>query len=303
MSFITYPPSSLSGASIYAQFGGGSDRWIGQVRHMGIAYTPEWYGEVANPVTWQVGDITGFYASSADQRGYYDLGPPSMTNAFQAAGDTFGSLINTSSFQHPAPVPGGGQNTVLAYNYGSPPPIYNHASSVFVVQSSFRVPRADISDLAPHGELSLEFQLRDTVSGGVIDYVAKVFDTRAYGTGTSNSFEETSYDPTAYNGSPLGIVYVPMLPGTTYGHVSPYSNTMVNTTPFADARFYRFEVSGPELEQAIATLNAWGGNFSTTPSNYRLLEVAMLHEVFVADDSHQVFMGTSSTGPYVIEFY
>jgi hypothetical protein len=355
MSFISGSPGgtcggpALTGAAIYREFepvdaagqldSTGYVRWIGQVRHMDM-------NEVANAVTWNAGGtatppyFTGFVTAQSggsylDQKGETNT---FLYNAFQAEGNGFGSWINTATpgFQK-LQVTDGGPNSVLTWNYSPRPTVFHYPTSVFVVQADVRVPRADISDQNspdyPSGQLSLEFQLHDRTiptstslpAAGYIDFVAKIFDTRARGTSHSNSVQELSWRAPTQD----AVLYVPLrksagsppLPLPTFGHESPASPfEMANGTTQTGATFgaptttgtsgptrmYRFEVSQSELNAAIVALNLAGGHFSLNPADYELVEVSILHEVFVCngtDCAHDVTMGTSVQNPYVMEFY
>ena len=88
---------------------------------MGAPGTAELIGEVTNLVTWDVGSVSGVHMPAAlrpsTQRGYRNAA--GVSNAFQLHGRTFGSYINTASFNHSAPIRGGGENVV--YTAAFPP--------------------------------------------------------------------------------------------------------------------------------------------------------------------------------------
>src|SRR5258706_14678720 len=75
-----------------------------RVQHMGDPGTPEWLGEIANTITWDVGALTGLHAPPSAQRGYRDAGPPGAASAFQLQCESAGFLINTRTFSHAFPL-------------------------------------------------------------------------------------------------------------------------------------------------------------------------------------------------------
>src|SRR5260221_7746 len=79
-----------------------------RVQLLGDPGSPELLGEVANPVTWDVGPLTGLHVPASARRGYRDAAPPVAASAFQLQCDAGGLLINSWKFPHEVPVVGGG---------------------------------------------------------------------------------------------------------------------------------------------------------------------------------------------------
>lgn len=335
---IIAAPTALSGTSINSDFTGPTNQWKVEVRHMGDPGTAARINQVATQITWNVGEWTGLTASSANQRGYQDLGAPSYYNAFQAQGSSFGSHVHSWSFPHNNGVPGGGPHSVLSYLFSDnlAPQIFTQPNSSFVIEAYLKVPLANVSEAPseaplywyPRGEASLQFQFWEVdlctpPNCAIIDYVAKAFDTRPYAFGESNSFQATAYAPSEGTGFGLGVVAVPMRGGTTVGHTwvdvtAPAGSTgatMANVTSFASERLYRFVVNRAEFSKAIAILNSQGGSFTTDPAKYKLRTVSVLHEIFhcayveypgtpsPACATRAVRMGVSARSPRVMEWY
>src|SRR5260221_12411551 len=64
-----------------------------RVQHLGDPGSPELLGEVANPVTWDVGTLTGLHVPASAQRGYRDAAPPVAGSTFRLQCDAAGFLI------------------------------------------------------------------------------------------------------------------------------------------------------------------------------------------------------------------
>ncbi|MDC0711045.1 hypothetical protein POL68_21415 [Stigmatella sp. ncwal1] len=278
------------------------------VRHMGDPGSAELAGEVANLVTWDAGQYTGFtppFPYENWQRGYYNYGPPTGSNAFQAYCYNIGSMINTWGFPHTVPVTGGGPHSVYEVRYSNPVTPWRTASSELTLQANIKIPWVATWS-GGIGQLSFIFYLRDTVSNKLFAYVMGVFDTRPFGDG--NGTEAVSSDTFT------PFVSVPFTSNLQYATVSPFSATMRNVYPWSTGDFFRIHVSASKLQAAINAVNANypGTNLSSTPKpgcaftacNYELLEAGVLHEVFVGTNaSTNISMGVNIYGFAVYEFY
>ena len=162
------------------------------VRHMGSPGTPELLDEVATPIiSWDVGSVTGMHVPASQristQRGFRDDGGKS--NAFQLHCG-FGSFIDTSSFNHSAPIRGGGENVVYTAAFpldASPRPWSDERRETkLVLQAVAGVPTMELDPYAGHagvGQLSFGFYLHDGTSGKTFCFILQMFDSRPAGTG------------------------------------------------------------------------------------------------------------------------
>jgi hypothetical protein len=94
-----------------------------RVQHIGDPGTEELAGEIANPVTWDVGAVSGLHVRSpaASQRGFRDIGLPVGTSAFQMECGAAGFLINSWQFAHAAPLFGEGPSVSIARDLSPAP--------------------------------------------------------------------------------------------------------------------------------------------------------------------------------------
>src|SRR5262249_23091743 len=150
--------------------------------------TPELAGEIANRVTWAVGDFTGFYpadpAITGTQRGYRDAGPPIMASAFQLACDGAGFLINTFQFSHRAPVAGGGPSVRIARDLSGTPAVFHGPDSVLSLEADIDL--HTVVYQAPSvtdgtAQVSLSYYALDSTTGTFFAHVIALFDSRPPG--------------------------------------------------------------------------------------------------------------------------
>jgi hypothetical protein len=115
-----------------------------RVQHIGDPGTPELAGEIANPVTWDVGQLTGFFPPRANhaqaQRGFRDKGPPDPASAFQLWCNGAGFLINTRQFKHAVSVALAGPNVSVARDLSPAAEIFRNATSALTIDGYVRVP-------------------------------------------------------------------------------------------------------------------------------------------------------------------
>lgn len=257
--------------------------------------------EVATPVSWDVGAVTGVHIiprrRAHTQRGCYDR---RNANAFQLDGRQLGSFIATPSFDHSARIRGGGENVAYAARFATASaarPWRGGGAARLTMAAVVGVPTIRVSGeavvggkAAPGvGQLSFGFYLNDTLhSGKKFCFVLQMFDSRRFGDG--NGQERVSSDTFT------PFVSVPLLAGTRYASAAA-GTRMRNAQPF-DARPFRVSVSAAELSAAIAAVNAQfpGTDLGTDLDSYALTDALVLQEVLRvagAGGPNNVEMGVS----------
>jgi hypothetical protein len=227
------------------------------VRHMGAPGSEELAREVATSVSWDVGAVTGMHVEPPArrpqvQRGCYDR---PNANAYQIDGPHLGSFISTSSFNHSAPIRGGGQNVAYGAHFpnaSAPRPWSTSSSARLTMSAIVGVPTIKVTgDSSPSippgvGQLSFGFYLNDTMhSKKKFCFVLQMFDSRPFGDGNGHeAVMSDTYTP---------FVSVPLIPNTTYATADPETH-MLNVKPFG-ARVFRVAVSSAQLSAAIAAVN------------------------------------------------
>jgi hypothetical protein len=174
------------------------------VRHMGAPGTAELLNEVATPIqSWDVGSVTGVHVPASlrksTQRGFRDNA--GKANAFQLD-CSFGSFIDTSSFNHSVPIRGGGQNVVYTAAFPSstaPRPWSDGQLATKLVLSAVAgVPTMELEPYEGHagvGQLSFGFYLHDGTSGKTFCFILQMFDSRPSGTGNGQEVIAVSECP------------------------------------------------------------------------------------------------------------
>jgi hypothetical protein len=265
------------------------------VRHMGAPGSAELLGEVARPVTWDVGAVSGVPVPAArrasTQRGYRDQ---EGHNAFQLDCRSFGSFINTSSFNHSAAIRGGGENVVYTAAFPAstaPRPWSGGAGTRLVLEALVGVATMELAP-APSGspgvgQLSFGFYLHDGSSGKTFCFILQIFDSRRFGVGNGAEFiASDTFTP---------FVSSPLVKGMNYSTVCDRSATLQNASPFGEQRFC-VSVSSEQLGAAISAVNSRfaGTDLGTDLGKYRLTSVMILHEVLLVaatDPRNNVNMG------------
>lgn len=279
-----------------------------RVRHMGNACKPgmsatgceQAKGAVANPITWAVSQYTGFTPPaplSAWQFGYLDAGPSVGANAFQLAGTTAGVLINSWSFEHTEPVVGGGPNVVYSIDYSAPEAPFRTPGSALTLQAFVRLPWA-ASWSGGVGQLSFFFYLRDRTTNSLFAYVTELWDSRGIGDGNGSEF--------IGNDTQVNFVSSPLVAGTKFSTVSPYSATLRNQTTWTTPDFFRVHVFARQIAAAATAIESQypSAHLSKNAADYELLSAGILQEIFVGvDPATNMSMGASYTDFGVYEFY
>jgi hypothetical protein len=269
-----------------------------RVQHMGDPGTTELAGEVANEVTWNVGELTGFDARGVPgaQRGYRNEGLPTATSAFQLTCDHAGFLINSWQFSHSVPISGAGPSITIGRDLDPPMPIFSDGASL-LIEADVRVPW--ILNQAPPVEagtaqVSFLFYAHDSKSGTAIAQLIGLFENRAKAVGGSGL---------EYIGSDGFVAFIssPLAPFDSRGNpvqfvtTSPQSAHMQYVSPWSDARRFRAQVTHANFAAALARLRAGPlPAISAEPSDYRLTLFGVLGEVFPrSGNADNVSLGAS----------
>jgi hypothetical protein len=272
-----------------------------RVQHIGDPGSAELAGEVANRITWSVGDVTGFYPpdplANFNQRGYRDLGPPITASAFQLACDGAGFLINTFEFSHHAPLVGEGPSVSIARDPFPFPQIFRDESSALEIEADIDL--RHVAYQAPHdgdgtAQLSFFYYIQDSTTGTVFAQVIGLFDSRKPGVG--GSLVETVADDTH-----VAFIFSPLL--AVDGSGAPVRHVRVG----ASSAQARSQVAWMERTHFVARIphDVFAGMLarlkagplpaiSPRPEDYRLTEFGVLGEVFPGTgDAHNVAIGAS----------
>jgi hypothetical protein len=262
------------------------------VRHHGDPETPEWFGQVANPVTWDVSVYSGFRPAAPLanwQRGYHDAGPPIGSSAVQLRCTQFGFMLNTYAFSHTQPVIGGGPNIAYERRFDPTPPAWPDPDSRLRIEVEFRLPwlyDVDANFALSRGvaQVSFFYYLQHLHTGRIFAHVIGLFENRPLGMGNGIEFvgNDTFFDyvsspllPTQANGQPVRFVR----PGTD-------SALMQTEEPFADLRRFAAEVDHDAMLSIIAALDLRGlGGQPARPEEFGLRNVGVLIEAFVGTNN------------------
>lgn len=272
-----------------------------RVQHIGDPGSAELANEVANWVTWAVGDVTGFYppdpASTGNQRGFRDLGPPTLASAFQLACDGAGFLINTFEFSHAAPLVGEGPSVSIARVPSSRPQVFRDARSLLTIAADIDL--RHVAYQAPHdgdgtAQLSFFYYIQDATSGAVFAHVIGLFDSRPPGVGgslvegladdTHVAFFFSPLQPTDGAGAPVRYVRL--------GAASASARTQA---AWKERVHFNAQVPYDVFSAMLARLKAGPlPAISPRPEDYRLTEFGVLGEVFPGTGSeHNVAIGAA----------
>lgn len=165
------------------------------IRHIGEPGSEELSNQIANPVTWPVGNLTGLlinpYFADFKQRGYKNDNLPIGSSAFQVDCKKVGFLINTFQFNHSSgqvecppgfPNCSGGPQAVLRHNFIDPQPVFIDASSEFTIQAHVKLPWVHFNSNPAVAQLSFFARFEDGNQSKVL-WLAQIFDSRPWGQG------------------------------------------------------------------------------------------------------------------------
>jgi hypothetical protein len=267
-----------------------------RVQHIGDPGTDELRLEVANEVTWDVGQVTGLHAPSFTQRGYRDAPPPAASSAFQLDCEAAGFFLDSSTFSHSQPLFGEGPSAGVGRVLEPAPAAFEDAGSTLFIQASIAVPTSRSPALTPGlGVTSVGFYyyVRDVTTGTVIAHVIGVQDNRPVGSGAPTA-DILSHDGiTAFAGSPLTGSARFVEPG-------PGSATMRLAQTWAEPTLFRADIPHARFKamlEALAASSLPGTSLSTDPLDYRVLFFGVIAEIIVGTDrAHEAALGGSVRG-------
>jgi hypothetical protein len=265
-----------------------------RVQHIGDPGTEELAREIANPVTWDVGTLTGFHAPAGSQRGYRDVGLPLGASAFQLDCGTAGFLINTWQFSHKVALIGEGPSVSIGRDLNPAPKIFDGSKSM-VIEARIAVPWAytespPISDGT--AQVSFFYYARNPERGTVFAHVIALFDNR--GAGLAGQESVGSDGVTAFIGSPLAVTD-PNGNAVRYVTVGAASSAMHFESGFSEPKFFQAVVTYENFRAMLARLASDSlPGISTRPEDYEIVFFGVLGEVFPGtSDSHNVSLGAS----------
>ncbi len=267
-----------------------------RVQHIGDPGTEELEREIANLVTWDVGEVSGFHAPPDAQRGYRDIGLPVGSSAFQLFCGTSGFLINTWAFSHSAPLFGEGPSASIARNLDPPPAPFRDIGSSLVIEARVSVPWVYIEPPPSQGvaQVSFFYYARDVTSGTLIAHVIELFDSRAPDSGRREGFGNDGV--VTFASSPLLAVDTS---GTPVEFVRPGlgSASLRFVQPWSESTFFRAELSYASFQTMLTRMKSLGlPELSTDPADYHILLFGVLGEVFVGTgDDNNVSLGASAS--------
>jgi hypothetical protein len=272
-----------------------------RVQHIGDPGTAGLAGEVANPVTWDVGEVSGYHARTPalSQRGYRDVGLPQGTSAFQLECGAAGFLINSWQFSHASPLFGEGPSASIARNLSPAPRAYPGPGWTLRIGGDVSVPWA-LAQVPPvdagTAQVSFFYYVQDATSGVVFAHLAGLFDNRTGGVGGSGVESVGSDGVTAFVSSPLLATDAAGSP-VRFLRPGVGSATMQLGAGWADRRAFRAEISYASFRDMLRRLKSGPlPQISDRPEDYRVLFFGVLGEVFPeTGDAHNISLGASVT--------
>jgi hypothetical protein len=274
-----------------------------RVQHIGDVGSAELAGEVAYPVTWDVGQFTGLTpvpgTLEQTQRGYRNQGPPGAASAFQLACAGAGFYIDSRSFSHRLPLVLEGPSASIARDLWPPATVFRNATSALTIEATIRVPYVHV-DRPPFvdgtSQVSFMYYAHDTTTGAYFGHTIQLFDNRGAGVNGAGT-EAVSAD--AYN----AFVISPLAPQTADGlatefvAVAPGSSSLQFVLPWTEPRRFRMHIPYARFEAMLARLRRDSlPGISPHPEDYRITLFGVLGEVFPGTGTdHEVALGGSVT--------
>ncbi|HSN21385.1 MAG TPA: hypothetical protein VLS49_11945 [Usitatibacter sp.] len=273
-----------------------------RVQHIGDPGTAELAGEIAHPVTWDVGAVSGYHAThpALAQRGYLDVGLPAGASAFQLECGAAGFLINTWLFPHRAPLVGEGPSASIARDLAPQPRAFPGPGWALRLVADVSVPLAH-TETPPVDEgtaqVSFFYYVQDSVSGIAFAHLAALFENRPPGVGGSGVEDIGSDGVTAFATSPMLERDATGAP-VRYLRVPPGSATMRFGETWSTPRRFVAQIPYSSFRELLARLRSGPlPQISGRPEDYRIMLFGVLGEVFPGTgDAHNVALGASVTG-------
>lgn len=274
-----------------------------RVQHIGDVGSAELAGEVAYPVTWNVGQFTGLVPApgteAQTQRGYRDAGPPSPASAFQLACRGAGFYIDSRSFYHRLPLVLEGPSASIARDLSPPAIVFRSATSALTIEATIRVPFVHFDRPAfvdGTAQVSFMYYAEDTTTGTFFGHTIQLYDNRPAGTNGAGT-EAVSAD--AYNAfviSPLAQLTAEGVP-TQFVEPAPGSSTLQFVASWSEPRLFRVHIPYARFETMLARLIRDAlPSISPHPEDYRINLFGVLGEIFPGTGTdHEVALGASVT--------
>jgi hypothetical protein len=267
-----------------------------RVQHIGDAGTEEERLEVANEVTWDVGEMTGLHAPPFWQRGYRDAPPPVAASAFQLHCEAAGFFLNSSTFPHREPLFGEGPSARMERTLVPEPAAFEDVSSAFFIQARVAVPTSVSPALTSSlgvTQVSFYYYARDMTTGTLLAHVIGLHDNRPASSGGSGA-EFIGHDfITVFAGSPLASSARFVQPG-------PGSATMRLAQTWREPEDFRADITYASFKamlEAMVASSLPGTRLSTEPLDYRIVAFGVLAEIFVGTDgAHEAMLGGHASG-------
>lgn len=258
-----------------------------RVRHMGDPGTLARLWQVAWPVGWDVGEVTGLRPPQPVaqwQRGYLDLGLPAGTNAFQLHCTAAGFMVNTWSFPHDVPVVGGGPHAVLERSFDPPLPLWTRPGAELTLQVAAQVPwiHAPGDGVA---QLNFVYYLRHATRGNSHAHVIALWDNRADLAGSLSEYVANDTF-TSFASTPL-VDRLADGSRPRYATRSPYSASLALGPGWRGLRFLRAHVSRAQAAAMLADAARQDPAIDPDPEHWQLASAMVFLEVVV---------GTGATG-------
>lgn len=270
-----------------------------RVQHIGDPGTAELAGEVAHPVTWDVGEFTGLHvaAPATSQRGFRDAGLPAGASAFQLECGAAGFLINSWQFAHASPLFGEGPSASVARDLSPNPVAFPALGWTLRIDADVSVPlahtAAPVVDLGT-AQVSLFYYVLDVTTNVAFAHLVEIFDNRAAGVDGAGMEAIGSDGVTAFVGSPLAATDAT---GSPVRFVQPGSgsSTMQLAATWTERRTFHAEIPYARFQSMLATLRAGAlPQISPRPEDYRVLLFGVLGEIFPGTgQDHNVALGAS----------
>ena len=181
-----------------------------RVQHVGDPGTAELEGEIANVVTWDVGQLSGLSVPpsvrASTQRGWRDVGPPDPASAFQLGCNAAGFVLNSRQFAHADPLVLEGPSVGVARDLEPAAQVFGNATSALTIAANVSIPWVQqlpnpLAEGTAQG--SFFYYARDTTSGIVFAHVIALFDNRAAGVNGAGAEAVSADAYTAFVESPL----------------------------------------------------------------------------------------------------
>jgi len=275
-------------------------RFYLMVREHGDPGTPEWLGQVANPVTWDVGSYSGLRppAPVGDwQRGYYDSGGAIGTSAVQWHCSDVGFLMNTYAFTRTVPVVGGGPHIAYEHKFLPRPRVWTGDEAGLRIRLELRLPwvytvGADHAGGRGVAQTSLFLYAEHRRSGRIFAHVIGLFDSRPFGVGNGFEFiaHDTEFD---YASSPL-LAQTRSGAAPRYLRIADGSAGYVTGAGWPELRRFEIEIDRAHVQALLDDMRDQAGTPADRAEDFGIHGVGVLVEAAIGyADGYDVSLGGS----------